>query len=147
MKNRSDKLNRIVSLAKSDEQRLGAEIGQSRNKYEEQMLRLGELNAYRHGYQQRGRTMTHANSAHWKDYQSFIRRMSLAVQSQQQIVKDAELNLERHRQRWLKKRQRLNSLQRVLDSYRSDEQSHAERLRQRALDDLPPLADPYSADG
>ena len=147
MRNRSGKLQRIVALAKSEEQRVGAELGQSRNSFEEQMQRLGQLNAYRYGYQQRSAKVSHASSAHWKDYQNFMQRMELAVRSQQQVVQDAELNLEQHRQRWMQKRQRLNSLQQVLDGYRGAEESYAEKLRQRALDDLPPAADPYSSDG
>jgi flagellar biosynthesis chaperone FliJ len=59
------------------------------------------------------------------------------------MVNDAELNLEKHRQRWMQKRQRLNSLKQVLDGYRDAEESYAEKLRQRALDDLPPPANPY----
>ncbi len=139
-------MQRIVALAKSEEQRVGVELGQSRNSFEEQMQRLGQLNAYRYGYQQRSGKVSNAHSAHWKDYQNFMQRMELAVRSQQQVAKDAELNLEKHRHRWMLKRQRLNSLQQVLDGYRSAEESYAEKLRQRALDDLAPPADPYSND-
>ncbi|MGB5344797.1 MAG: flagellar export protein FliJ [Woeseia sp.] len=147
MKNRSHRLGRIVALARSEEQRQGAALGKSRNKYDEQMQRLGELNAYKYGYQQRSRSVSGATSAHWQDYQNFLRRMDLAVKSQQEIVQDAELNLQKHRQRWTQKRQRVDSLQRVLESYRGEEELHAERLRQRALDELPLAADPYPSEG
>ena len=49
MKNRSHRLGRIVELGRSEEQRQGAALGKSRNKYDEQMQRLGELNAYKYG--------------------------------------------------------------------------------------------------
>lgn len=137
MKNRGKKLSKIISLTKSEEQRLGGEIARTRNTYNEHMTKLGELNAYRHGYLERSRTLTNTTSAHWKDYQSFMHRLDKAVTTQQQIVKDSAMNLEKHRLRWHAKRQRLNSLQRVLDYYRSEEESHEERLRQRALDDMP----------
>jgi flagellar FliJ protein len=143
MRNRSNKISRIVALAKSEEQRVGAELGKSRSSFEEQAERLGQLNAYRHSYQQRSSKVNNASSAHWKDYQNFMQRMELAVRSQLQMVNDAELNLEKHRQRWMQKRQRLNSLQQVLDGYRDAEESYAEKLRQRALDDLPPPGNPY----
>lgn len=147
MKHRSQRLSRIVALARSEEQRHGAALGRSRSKYDAQMQRLGELNAYKYGYQQRAQKLSGANSAHWQDYQNFLRRMDLAVKSQQQIVQDAELSLQQHRQRWMQKRQRLDSLQRVLESYRDAEELHAERQRQRVLDDLPAVANPYPAEG
>lgn len=146
MKKRSKKISKIVSLASAEEKRFGAATGRSRRNLEEQMARLGELNAYRHGYAELSQSAGGVNSAHWKDYQSFMRRLDQAVKSQQQIVKDSEQNLETHRRRWLAKRQRLESLQRVLDSYRAEETSHAERLQQRALDDLPTLEDLYPDD-
>jgi flagellar FliJ protein len=142
---RSTKIGKIVTLAKSEEQRLGSEIGRSRNRHNEQLARLGELNAYRHSYMERSRAPGDTSSAHWKDYQNFIGRLDHAVRTQQQIVRDSELSLEKHRQRWCVKRQRLESLQRVLESYRGEEASSEERLRQRALDDMPPSPDPYSA--
>ena len=137
MKRRSSKIGKIVSLASAEERRFGAATGKSRRELEEQMSRLGELNAYRHDYATLSQSMKKVSSAHWKDYQNFMRRLDQAVKSQQQIVKDSEQKLELHRRRWLEKRKRLESLQRVLESYREDEAQHAERLEQRELDDLP----------
>ena len=107
------------------------------------MARLGELNAYRHDYATLSQSMKNVSSAHWKDYQNFMRRLDQAVKSQQQIVKDYEQKLEQHRRRWLQKRKRLESLQRVLESHRDSEALHAERLEQRELDDLPTPDDLY----
>ena len=137
MKKRSQKLSKIVSLATSEERRCGAETGRSRRKLEEQLAKLGELNAYRQNYAELRQSMTGADAAHWKDYQSFMQRLDEAVKAQQQIVRESEQNLDRHRRRWLVKRQRLESLQRVLENYRSEEAVRAERHAQRALDDLP----------
>jgi flagellar FliJ protein len=137
MRKRSRKLSKIVSLATSDERRCGAETGRSRRNLEEQMAKLGELNAYRQNYAALTRSIKGADAARWKDYQSFMQRLDEAVKAQQQIVRDSEQNLDRHRRRWLVKRQRLESLQRILDSYRNDEAVRAERHAQRRLDDLP----------
>lgn len=136
MTKRSNKIRKIVSLASADEARAGAATGKSRQKLEEHLSRLGELNAYRQGYAELSKSMS-GNAAHWKDYQSFMNRLDQAVRSQQQIVRDSELNLDSHRRRWAAKRRRLESLQRVLDSYVSAEALHAERLQQRAIDDMP----------
>ena len=137
MKKRSNKIRKIVRLASAEENRAGAATGRSRQNLEEHLARLGELNAYRQSYSQMSRSRSNVDSAHWKDYQSFMAKLDQAVQSQQQIVNDSEQNLDIHRRRWAAKRQRLESLQRVLDSYCSEESLHAERLQQRALDDMP----------
>lgn len=143
MKKRSNKIGKIVSLASAEERRFGAATGKSRRELEEQMARLGELNAYRHDYATLSQSMNKVSSARWKDYQNFMQRLDQAVRSQQQIVRDSEQKLELHRRRWLEKRKRLESLQRVLESYRDVEAAHAERLEQRELDDLPTPEDLY----
>lgn len=137
IKKRSNKISKIVSLASSEERRYGAATGKSRRVLEEQVARLGELNAYRQSYSQLSNSLKNVGAAHWKDYQDFMSRLDHAVKSQQQIVRDSEQNLEMHRRRWLVKRQRLESLQRVLETYRHEESLHAERYAQRLLDEMP----------
>ena len=146
MRKRSDKISKIVSVAAAEERRSGAATGESRRRLEDQMTRLGELTAYRRSYAELSQSMRDVSSAHWKDYQNFMQRLDKAVQSQQQIVRDSEQNLESHRRRWLAKRQRLESLQRVLESYRDEEAMHAERREQRILDDAPAKEDLYPED-
>lgn len=146
MKKRSKKLSKIVSLATAEERRQGAVTGKSRCVLEEQNARLGELNAYRQSYAGLSKSISNVNSAHWKDYQNFLGKLDQAINSQEQIVHDSEQNLEIHRRRWQAKRQRLESLQRVLDRYRDEELQHAERQQQRDQDDLPSPDKPYSGD-
>jgi len=146
MKKRSRKISKIVALAKSEEQRAGAATGKSRRHLEEQRGRLGELNAYRYSYADRSKSLANVSSAHWKDYQNFLQRLDQAIVSQQQVVKDSEKNLELHRQRWLAKRQRLESLQKVLDRYQDEEAQFEERRQQRAQDELPSPDRPYTQD-
>ena len=73
----------------------------------------------------------------WQDYQNFLQRLDGAVSAQQQIVSDCEQNLETHRQRWLAKRRRLESLERVLEKYHEQDRAYEDRLEQKTLDDLP----------
>lgn len=146
MKNRSKKISKIVSIAASDERRHGVAAGKSRLDLEAHRARLGELHAYRHDYCATSQTSRSINSAHWQDYQKFLQRLDQAVSSQRQIVRDSEQNLALHRQRWQEKRQRLDSLQKVLERYRDGEKVDADRQQQRALDDLPAPGNPFSDD-
>ena len=138
MKKRTRKIDKIVSLAANEERRVGQEAGRSRQRLDEQLARLGELNAYRHNYARKSPSGPSVSSAQWQDYQNFLQRLDGAVRAQQQIVNDCEQNLETHRQRWLAKRQRLESLERVLDKYQQQDRAYEAVLEQKALDDLPP---------
>ena len=137
MKKRTRKIDKIVALEASEEQRLGQEAGRSRQRLDEQLARLGELNAYRHNYANKSPSGSSVSSAQWQDYKNFLQRLDGAVQAQRQIVNDCEQNLETHRQRWLAKRRRLESLERVLDKYQQQDRAYEDRLEQKALDDLP----------
>ncbi len=137
MKKRTRKIDKIVALAASEERRVGEEAGRSRQRLDEQLARLGELNAYRHNYAKKSPAGPSVSAAQWQDYQNFLQRLDGAVRAQQEIVNDCEQNLEAHRQRWLAKRRRLESLERVLDRYQEQDRVYEDKLEQKALDDLP----------
>jgi len=139
---RTDKIGKVVSFASSEERRFGAQTGRSQSHVTEQTNKLGELQAYRQTYANKSLLTQGASTAHWQDYQNFLQRLDRAVLSQQQIVRDGERNLAVHRQRWLVKRQRLESLQRVLKRYREQDRHYEERLEQKILDDLPRQLNP-----
>ncbi len=137
MKDRTRKIGKIASLAAAEERRFGEQAGRSQRHLNEQLERLGELNAFRHSYAKKGNSASGVSSAHLKDYQNFLQRLDTAVKAQQQIVRDCERNLATHRQRWLVKRQKLESLERVLEKYRAADVADEEKLEQKLLDDLP----------
>ena len=146
MAKRSKILNKFVAIAEAEERRTGELMGQSRRQLDDHIGRLGELNAFRSDYRGKGPSSGTFDSAHFKDYQSFLTRLDTAVRTQQQIVADSEQNVELHRQRWLARRQRLESLERVLERCQQEELAHEQRLEQRTLDDLPSGAPLYEKD-
>lgn len=137
MKSRTRKISKIASLAAAEEKRFGEQTGRSQRHLNEQVERLGELNAYRHNYARKNSDVARVTSAHFKDYQSFLHRLDAAVRAQQQIVRDCEQNVATHRQRWMVKRQKLESLERVLDKYQAEDRAYEDKLEQKLLDDLP----------
>lgn len=136
MKRRTKKISRVVSLAAAEERRLGEQTGRSQRGLDEQLHKLGELNAYRHNYASKNPGTSGSPAVRWKDYQSFMQRLDRAVVSQQQIIRDCEQKMAAHRERWLVKRQRLESLERVLETSRNRDAAYESRLEQRQLDDL-----------
>jgi len=134
---RTQKLGKVAALAAAEERRFGVEAGRSQRHLNEQLERLGELNAFRHNYARKNSGMARVTSAHLKDYQNFLSRLDVAVRAQQQIVRDCEQNLATHRKRWMIKRQKLESLERVLEKYQVQDHAQREKLEQKLLDDLP----------
>jgi len=133
----TEKIAKVVSLAAAEERRFGEQAGRTQQALNEQLGRLGELNAFRQSYGSGLPAASGVSSIRWKDYQSFLQRLDRAVQSQQHLIGDCERNLEAHRKRWMVKRQKLESLQRVLEKCRQRDVSYQERLEQRRLDDMP----------
>jgi len=137
VRRRTRKIGKIASLAAAEERRFGEQAGRSQQQLNEQLQRLGELNAFRHNYAKKNAGATQVTSAHLKDYHNFLHRLDTAVRAQQQIVRDYEKNLATHRERWMVKRQKLESLERVLSKYQAEDNAREEKLEQKLLDDLP----------
>lgn len=146
MKKRVGRLKKIVSLAEAEERHHGVLTGRSQSRLTEQVDRLGELNAYRQSYANKVKKNADLHSAHWKDYQNFLIRLDRAVRTQRQIVNDCEQSLESHRRKWIGKRQRLESLERVCERFQHEEHLHVERLEQRRQDDMPATPPLYKDD-
>jgi flagellar FliJ protein len=144
MKSRSRKIGKVATLAAAEERRFGEIAGQSQQHLNEQLDRLGELNAFRHNYGGKSSITSTVSAAQWQDYQIFLHRLDAAVSAQQQIVRECEQNLEIHRRRWMAKRQRLESLERVLEKYTVEDNIHLDRMEQKRLDELPNTPSAYS---
>lgn len=139
MSRKTHKIGKVVSLASAEERRFGIQTGLTQNTLSQQLDRLGELNVFRRNYATKNPGTSGVSAVRWKDYQSFLQRLDHAVVSQQQIIKECERNLEVHRKRWMVKRQKLESLERVLDKSRKQDHVYESRLEQKQLDDIPYL--------
>ena len=147
MAKRAEKLVKIVALARADERRSGEMTGRSQARLNIYIDKLGELNAYRHTYAHSTQGSSNIHSAHWKDYQNFLQRLDTAVRSQQQVIRDCEKSVDVHRRQWMAKRQRLESLERVLERYQEEDRLRADRMEQRAMDDPHSAPERYNEGG
>lgn len=130
-------MQRIVALAAADEQRAGAALGQAQTELQAARKRLDELRNYRSDYEGREAPEGAVSAVRWQDYRAFLSRLDQALQAQQQLVADADSKAASERRRWMSKRQRRESLQRVSERYRRDASLAAERQQQKRIDDLP----------
>lgn len=143
MKKRSKRLEKIVALATMEERRECIDMGKSQQELDQALGRLEELTSYRSGYSDAPCVGASYSAFRWHDYQNFLSRLDQAVNAQQGFVLNGEQNVDAHRNRWMAKRQRLDSLERVLERYRAAEGSDIERALQKELDDRPIKPDIY----
>lgn len=143
---RSERLKRLVDIAAAEERRAGMLVGRLNAELERQNAQLTELNTFRRDYAARSSGLSGSQSAHWKDYQDFLGRLDGAVRAQQQVVRDAEKGVAAARQRWIARRQRLDSLGKVADRARQEEDLRRERQEQRLVDDLARNDSPYETE-
>lgn len=143
MKKKSARMQRVHGLAASEEKSSCRAMGEAQRLLDEQLQRLNELQAYRHEYSSRRPTNGIVNSAQWADYQNFLSRLDDAVHAQAQLVAEGERNRDAHRAQWQGKRMKMNSLQRVVERCRDDEQREAQRESQRRQDELPAPPGPF----
>lgn len=135
-KKRSARMQKIVQLAKSEELKVCRQMGRVQKSLDSDIGRLGELESYRRDYEQQYSQPVTISPARWQDYQSFLQRIDQAVDAQKEQILTIKATRDAHRRRWLQKRQKLESLERVVDRYRQAENREAERRGQKVLDEL-----------
>ena len=142
MKRRSDRLERVRTLAATEERDYCRAMGDAQRSLDAHEARLEELLSYRREYAARrghgaGRTVS---SAQYADYCNFLQRLDDAVHAQNEVVRSNRQNRDAHRERWIQKRRKSESLQRVVERARDDE-TRADARKQPH--DLPRPADPF----
>ena len=133
---KSQRIEKVRAIAKSEEQLVCRDMGESQRKLDDEIGRLEELKAYRLGYETRRAKTGSIPAAQWQDYQRFLQRLDAAVTAQTQVVLDGRQMLDMHRRRWMSKRQRLESLGRVVERFSDEESAEEERRTQKLMDEL-----------
>ena len=143
---RADRIRSLYALAEHEEKQHSRAFAAARQQVSDDLKRLQELSAYRREYQQSRPSNSGASSMQWQEHHKFLLRLDQAVSAQQHVVSEARERCEAHRRRWMVKRQRLESLGRALERYRTSERREADRREQRELDAIAARPRPYSED-
>lgn len=139
MVKRSERLKRVHTLAETEERDYCRAMAEAQRSLDAHVARLDELRAYRREYATRqadGHSGDTISSARYADYQNFLQRLDEAVHAQSELVRTTQQNRDAHRERWVVKRRRSESLQRVVERCTADELRHRERTQQKVQDDL-----------
>ena len=133
---RSRRIGVIESMAEREEREERRLMAQSQQSLELALGRLEELRAYRQSYAAEERPKSGTTALQWQDYHRFMQRLEHAVSAQEQIVAEGQSQREAHQKRWMAKRQRLESLSRIVERFQKQEADDEQRRQQKQQDEL-----------
>ena len=134
---RSERMKIVKTLAEREEQQERLHMGESQLRLDEEQGRLEELKKYRQSYNVKRRLDDGLPASRWQDYHRFLGRLEQAVATQENVVRDGKSRREAHRQRWMVKQQRLESLSRIIKRYRIAEIEETGRRLEKLQGELP----------
>lgn len=136
MKNRADRMQKIFKLAKAEERKVAEEMGRVQRSLNAEISRLQELESYRQNYTAQFQSSGTISAARLQDYQNFLDRIDRAVDGQKEQIMTGRETRDVHRRRWMMEKQKLDSLERVVDRFRKVEDQETDRRSQKDLDEL-----------
>jgi flagellar protein FliJ len=130
---RFEPIHEIASTSARDLSRIMGEAGRKVTELERQ---LEQLQAYRDEYV-RNSTQTNGtmDAVKLQNYRSFLDRLGEALNQHHKSLDNARKEFEKRRAQWSEKRIEAESLNRVVDRFRKEEQHAADRREQREGDD------------
>jgi flagellar protein FliJ len=133
---KSKRFEPIQEIAASSANDLSGAMAEAGRKVTELERQLEQLVAYRDEYVRNSTQSDGAMDAvKLQNYRSFLDRLGEALNQQQKTLENARKEFERRRALWSEKRIEAESLNRVVDRFRKEEQSAADRREQREGDD------------
>ena len=141
-RSRSKRLDTVRQIALAEEQVASRQLGDAQLACDEHAYRLNELEQHRSSYQ--GSNQSIVDPVRWQDYQAFLARLDQAIDMQRELITSAENDLAESRRHWMLKRQRVDSLDKIILRYRQEEVAEQDRQEQKTLDALPVRPSFYS---
>jgi len=133
---KSKRFEPIQQIASTSAMDLSRAMGEAGRKVADLERQLEQLQSYRDEYvrnsTQSARSM---NAVQLQNYRSFLDRLGEALRQHLKNLDAARAEYERRRVLWSEKRIEAESLGRVVDRFRKEEQHAADRREQREVDD------------
>jgi flagellar protein FliJ len=130
---RFEPIQEIASTSAKDLSRVMAEAGRKVADLEQ---KLEQLKAYRDEYVRNSTQSSGAiDAVKLQNYRSFLDRLGEALNQHLKSLDAARADFEKRRAQWSEKRIEAESLNRVVDRFRREEQHAADRIEQREGDD------------
>jgi flagellar protein FliJ len=129
---RFEPIQEIASTSAKDLSRAMAEAGRKVTELEQQ---LQQLQTYRDEYVRNSQSSGATDAVKLQNYRSFLDRLGEAMNQHLKSLDTAKKEFEKRRVQWSEKRVEAESLSRVVDRFRKEEQHAADRREQREGDD------------
>jgi flagellar protein FliJ len=129
---RFEPIQEIASTSAKDSSRAMAEAGRKVTDLEQQLL---QLQTYRDEYVRNSQSSGATDAVKLQNYRSFLDRLGEAMNQHLKSLDIAKKEFEKRRVQWSEKRVEAESLNRVVDRFRKEEQHAADRREQREGDD------------
>ncbi|MFT6431349.1 MAG: flagellar FliJ protein [Halopseudomonas sp.] len=136
--NRAQRLAPVLDMALEEERKAAGRLGEAQQQLDSAQARLQDLefycNEYQNGWVQRGQQGVGRD---WLiNYQRFLAQMQTAIEQQQQTVIWNGQSLEKAREHWRQRYQRLEGLRKLVERYHEEARFRADRQEQKLLDEL-----------
>ncbi|HWX80338.1 MAG TPA: flagellar export protein FliJ [Steroidobacteraceae bacterium] len=133
---KSKRFEPIQEIASTKAEDLGRIMGEAACKVTDLERQLEQLQTYRDEYVRNSTQSSGTMDAvKLQNFRSFLDRLGEAMRQQAQALRLARAELEKRRALWSEKRIEAESLSRVVDRFRKEEQHAADRREQRDGDD------------
>lgn len=132
------RLSPVLDMALDDERKAATLLGQCQKQLDDAQGRLCDLEyycgEYAKGWTQRGEQGV---GREWlMNYQRFMAQMEVALEQQRQTVSWHSQSIDKARESWRERYQRLEALRKLIEKYRQEAQARADRQEQKLLDEL-----------
>ena len=133
---KSKRFEPIQQIASTSAKDLSRAMGEAGRKVADLERQLEQLQSYRDEYVRNSTQSAEAtNAVQLQNYRSFLDRLGEALRQHLKNLDAARAEYERRRVLWSEKRIEAESLGRVVDRFRKEEQHAADRREQREGDD------------
>jgi flagellar protein FliJ len=134
---KSKRFEPIQEIASTSAKDLSRVMGDAGRKVVDLERKLVQLQSYRDEYVRNSTQSSAAMDAvKLQNYRSFLDRLGEALRQHLKSLENARADYEKKRELWSQKRIEAESLGRVVDRFRKEEQGAADRLEQREGDDI-----------
>lgn len=128
----------VLDMALDEERKAARTLGECQRQLDESGSRLQDLEhyagEYEKGWMQRG---SQGVGRDWLlNYQRFMAQMQAAIEQQKQTLLWHQESLERARENWRQRYQRVEALRKLIERYQAEARARADKQEQKLLDEL-----------
>ncbi|MGM0594820.1 MAG: flagellar export protein FliJ [Pseudomonadota bacterium] len=134
---KANRFQPVQRLNQSREESAARALGNSNQAVEAQEQRLRELEHYREEYQRyvHERGSAGVSAGKLQELRRFLGNLNLAIEQQRQMLEQARQEREHKRRSWQQAHGESQALNKVVERYRRDEQSAANKREQKEIDE------------